>query len=224
MRKYANGEESPINGQLAIQDASSNCPCFCFCGFSPWTLKVRSALFWGEEKWEREGGGKYKLDYDAGKERFFTISANCETFGSKGGLFDEIDWFYGLKPGWKSVILCIVLPFLLIMIDSCMIDLYHYVQRRDLYYSNDCTILFDLIMIVIYICPIVTDYTINLIIICLTIRLIRSTAWLTLANLYYLSNDDCYLCFDKTCSFLLDNKTRQKKFFLIISAIPLIGF
>lgn len=49
-----------------------------------------------------------------------------------------------------------------------MIDLYHYVQRRDLYYSNDCTILFDLIMIVIYICPIVTDYTINLIIICLT--------------------------------------------------------
>lgn len=39
----------------------------------------------------RRRKGKYKLDYDAGKERFFTISANCETFGSKGGLFDEID-------------------------------------------------------------------------------------------------------------------------------------
>lgn len=138
-------------------------------GLSKWDR----LCFEGKKSGEGEGGegkGKYKLDYDAGKERFFTISADCETFGSKGGLFDEIDWFYGfgLKPGWKFVILCIVLPFLLITIDSCMIDLYHYVQRRDLYYSNDCTILFDLIMIVIYICPIVTDHTINLIIICLT--------------------------------------------------------
>lgn len=170
MRKYANGEESPINGQLAIQDASSNCPCFCFCGFSPWTLKVGSALFWGEEKWEREGGGKgnTSLITTRGRRGFLRFLRIVKPSEVKAVCLTRLIDFTVLKPGWKFVILCIVLPFLLITIDSCMIDLYHYVQRRDLYYSNDCTILFDLIMIVIYICPIVTDHTINLIIICLT--------------------------------------------------------
>lgn len=174
----------------------------------------------GKEK----GEGNTSLITTRGRRGFLRFLRIVKPSEVKAVCLTRLIDFTVLKPGWKFVILCIVLPFLLITIDSCMIDLYHYVQRRDLYYSNDCTILFDLIMIVIYICPIVTDYTINLIIICLTIRLICSTAWLTLANLYYLSNDDCYLCFDKSCSFLLDNKTRQKKFFLIISAIPLIGF
>lgn len=189
-------------------------------GLSKWDR----LCFEGKKSGKEKGEGNTSLITTRGRRGFLRFLRIVKPSEVKAVCLTRLIDFTVLKPGWKFVILCIVLPFLLITIDSCMIDLYHYVQRRDLYYSNDCTILFDLIMIVIYICPIVTDYTINLIIICLTIRLICSTAWLTLANLYYLSNDDCYLCFDKSCSFLLDNKTRQKKFFLIISAIPLIGF
>lgn len=127
------GKNAPINGQLGIQDASSNCPCFCFSAFSPWTLKAGSqgkALFWGEEKrgrgreiraWLRRGEGESFF--------FFAIPANCETLASgKAVCLTRLIDFYGSKPRWKSVISYDVLPFLLITIDSYMIDLYHYVH------------------------------------------------------------------------------------------------
>lgn len=60
---------------------------------------------------------------------FFAIPANCETLASgKAVCLTRLIDFYGSKPRWKSVISYDVLPFLLITIDSYMIDLYHYVH------------------------------------------------------------------------------------------------
>lgn len=83
---------------------------------------------------KKRGGeeGKYEFDYDAEKESlsfFFAIPANCETLASgKAVCLTRLIDFYGSKPRWKSVISYDVLPFLLITIDSYMIDLYHYVH------------------------------------------------------------------------------------------------
>lgn len=133
-------------------------------GLSKWDR----LCFEGKKSGKEKGEGNTSLITTRGRRGFLRFLRIVKPSEVKAVCLTRLIDFTVLKPGWKFVILCIVLPFLLITIDSCMIDLYHYVQRRDLYYSNDCTILFDLIMIVIYICPIVTDHTINLIIICLT--------------------------------------------------------
>lgn len=211
------GKNAPINGQLGIQDASSNCPCFCFSAFSPWTLKAGSqgkALFWGEEKrgrgreirvWLRRGEGESFF--------FFAIPANCETLASgKAVCLTRLIDFYGSKPRWKSVISYDVLPFLLITIDSYMIDLYHYVH--DVICIICMIALFypiDLVMnIIIYICLIVTRvYTINLII---------SLARL---DLFHLANRSKFILLNRgsvfhaskvVLLFLLGNKRRRNSF------------
>lgn len=161
------------------------------------------------------GKGKYELDYDAEKESlsfFFAIPANCETLASgKAVCLTRLIDFYGSKPRWKSVISYDVLPFLLITIDSYMIDLYHYVHdviciicMIALFYTIDL-----LMNIIIYICLIYRVYTINLII---------SLARL---DLFHLANRSKFILLNRgsvfhaskvVLLFLLGNKRRRNSF------------
>lgn len=141
---------------------------------------------------------------------FFAIPANCETLASgKAVCLTRLIDFYGSKPRWKSVISYDVLPFLLITIDSYMIDLYHYVIciicMIALFYTIDL-----LMNIIIYICLIVTRvYTINLII---------SLARL---DLFHLANRSKFILLNRgsvfhaskvVLLFLLGNKRRRNSF------------
>lgn len=140
------GKNAPINGQLGIQDASSNCPCFCFSAFSPWTLKAGSqgkALFWGEEKWEgRKGNTSLITTRRRRVFLFFCDSCELRNLGKrKGGLFDEIDRFLRFETAMeiRNIIWCLAVPF---DYDRLVHDrLIPLRARRDLYYLHDCTIL-----------------------------------------------------------------------------------
>lgn len=187
---------------LQSTDASSNCPCFCIVDFqsdSQSGIAGKGLVFRGGKR-----GGENTSLITTRRRSVFAISVNRETSGSKGGLFHEIDWFYdfSLKPRWKSVILHIVLPFdydrlvyhrlipLRTHDRSVLFARLHYFIWSWLFHLSDCNY-----------------YIINLIIYLFVSSGLICSTWLTIANLYYLSNDDYYLCFKSCFFFIRYNKT-----------------